>query len=366
MCFIIAKIGGEGFMTDSDRKDLIALFKEAEVSGGQGRGFYGIKQGIFKTMKGIKKSKKILLKAFEKNKSIVYHTRFATQGNISLQNSHPFSVFGKKHNLVGVHNGNLYGDYSYNYSGKTKKARKSVECDKTDSQLFFEYLADNGIDKAFKKYYDSGWGAFVWYDLDVKKWYALKLNGNLEGSITDFGLVVATNHLWDKFYSGRSIDLDDLTLYELYFDKVKPIKVFKSPIKKYNFERFGRDSNNECSRYGHYEDDKWVCDDDCYDYEHDVVLPYRSYGDEGKMSSYEAGKKIRRRLEREAEEDRILDDIDEDISLAKKVKKEMEVKNLIACCVGGKVFVKDEETGEIKQEVIDTDGNAYLLPLPNS
>ncbi len=221
MCFIIAKIGGKGFMTDKDRSELATLLKEAEMSGGQGRGLYGTKQGVFKTMKGIKKSKKILLEAFENNKSIVYHTRFATQGKIKLENNHPFTVYGKKHNLVGVHNGHLYSEYYQT----TREIEENGG--RPDSYGFFKYLADNGLEKTFDRYYMRGWGAFVWYDLDVKKWYAFKFDADLEAIATDFGLVVATRRLWDKFYSGRDIKLNDLTLYELNNDGVTTIEVYE-------------------------------------------------------------------------------------------------------------------------------------------
>ena len=209
-------------MTNNDKEDLRALLKTAELSGGQGRGWYGSRQGLFKTMKGLKKSKKLILRAFEKNKSIIYHTRIATQGKVKIENCHPFTIYGKKSNIVGVENGHFWvGEID----------------DKTDAHIIFKFLADFGIEKLVEKYQDEGWGSLVWFDLDKRKWFAIRLGNQLEVSSTDFGLVVATRTLWNKFDSGISIALGEAVLYELLANGVKPVKRFKKKRRIWHFKK---------------------------------------------------------------------------------------------------------------------------------
>lgn len=77
---------------------------------------------------------------------IIGHCRAATQGDVNVENAHPFSI----DHIVGVHNGTIA-----NIRGKTK--------DGTDSEALYNILAEEGLQAAVDAA-RSGAYALVWVD----------------------------------------------------------------------------------------------------------------------------------------------------------------------------------------------------------
>lgn len=83
---------------------------------------------------------------------VIYHTRQASTGSVTLANSHPFEFTGTK-KIVGVHNGAISNHDALN----TKYDRKCT----VDSQHIFMNLAEG---KSLEDLY--GWGVAVWVEND--------------------------------------------------------------------------------------------------------------------------------------------------------------------------------------------------------
>lgn len=78
--------------------------------GGQSWGYYTQENGIFKAMGDAQEMEKSQLDDMSSSRLLLLHTRFATHGAKTVENSHPFQ-FG---HIVGSHNGVLYNHEKLN------------------------------------------------------------------------------------------------------------------------------------------------------------------------------------------------------------------------------------------------------------
>lgn len=90
------------------------------------------------------------LKEFYSSKAILGHARFATKGDITAENAHPFQC-GE---IIGTHNGTLRGDYPH-------KADFA-----TDSEALFTTINESTLKETLQHIEDNGGGAYalVYYD----------------------------------------------------------------------------------------------------------------------------------------------------------------------------------------------------------
>lgn len=106
--------------------------------------------------------------------TLLAHTRKATTGSVSKDNSHPYK-FGP---IVGAHNGMVY-----NHAEMNKKHGRDFP---VDSMHLFAHLAD---DKDFSEF--EGYGTVVWYDQRKPgRIYLCRLSG---GQLSVWGLGKDTN-----------------------------------------------------------------------------------------------------------------------------------------------------------------------------
>lgn len=128
----------------------IAIDSETRGSHSSGIASVGLETKIYKSL--LKSSKFVTSKDYTRALSsiannssqiLLGHTRFATEGAISVQNAHPFKVGG----VVGAHNGCVYNI-------DEMKTKLNKDCP-VDSQLIFKSIDKaDGIQDAIK-YFDS-------------------------------------------------------------------------------------------------------------------------------------------------------------------------------------------------------------------
>lgn len=105
------------------------LAKEMESRGRDSFGAITFPDGnLYKGLGRVSDTAVKLLKAASQAKSYLAHTRAATVGDVTVENSHPFAV----DDVVGVHNGSIY-----NYKELNEKYKR--EC-KVDSEHIFFHL----------------------------------------------------------------------------------------------------------------------------------------------------------------------------------------------------------------------------------
>ena len=85
-------------------------------------------------------------------KVLIGHTRFATQGDITADNAHPFLI----ENILGAHNGHLYNTTDLVDDG----------VDALDSRKLFKTIAKYGIKEAWKKV--AGAAALTFWDNETE------------------------------------------------------------------------------------------------------------------------------------------------------------------------------------------------------
>lgn len=134
-------------------------------------------------------TKGILESLVESNPSIIAHTRAASVGEVTVENSHPFRVIDPEDNsreVVGVHNGGIG-----NYTALNQQYNRDF---KVDSQHIFAHIAESRSCDDL-----NGYGTVVWnevikrQDKVVKFDYFVKFNN---GSISvaqytsDFGDII--------------------------------------------------------------------------------------------------------------------------------------------------------------------------------
>lgn len=94
---------------------------------------------------------------------LIGHNRYATIGNITDDNAHPF----REKNIVGVHNGSLHGDW-HRYLNVSKKVE-------VDSRGLMRSIANKGPDWTFKT--ARGGIATMWFDMNNSNTYVFRNNG---------------------------------------------------------------------------------------------------------------------------------------------------------------------------------------------
>lgn len=82
------------------------------------------------------------------NRVVIGHNRFATQGNITKRNAHPFEF----EHLIGVHNGTLHNKY----------ALKDQNAFTVDSENLYWHMQEEGLDDLLSKI--RGAWSLVWWD----------------------------------------------------------------------------------------------------------------------------------------------------------------------------------------------------------
>lgn len=174
---------------------------------------------------------------------VMGHCRAATLGSITQDNAHPFHI----NDIIGVHNGTIA-----NFADNNEK----TEARKTDSQLFYEMLAAEGLEAALEKAYKDNKPcayAFVWLDL---KRLTLNVIRNDQRSLWFMPNSNATTHYWaseqnflafmrnrsnSNFRDPFSVEQDVLHTLSLYTNKwvsekvnIKKTRPFIPIVHNYN------------------------------------------------------------------------------------------------------------------------------------
>lgn len=102
---------------------------------------------------------------FQEGDAVVLHTRAASVGSVSVENSHPFRVTGTKKSIIGVHNGGVG-----NHKTLAEEANKQLAESNfpkfeysVDSNALYMYMACGGDTSRV-----YGTGALVWWDWITK------------------------------------------------------------------------------------------------------------------------------------------------------------------------------------------------------
>ena len=127
--------------------------------------FNGSCANIFKGVGKVTSSATDFLRKAAESRVMLGHTRAATVGKISKDNSHPFLVG----NVLGVHNGSIY-----NYRDLNEKYGRTFE---VDSQQIFAHIND-GLDLTEI----DGYGTFF-YTLQSEEWKNIYLARTNSGSL---------------------------------------------------------------------------------------------------------------------------------------------------------------------------------------
>jgi len=106
-------------------------------------------------------------RAFPEWKNALYHTRQASKGAVTVENSHPFRAEGDKGWVVGVHNGAVS-----NHEKLNKENNRSCS---VDSQHIFMHLAEG------KDLNDlEAWGVAVWFTNNLEEVHFIKFSSHAD------------------------------------------------------------------------------------------------------------------------------------------------------------------------------------------
>lgn len=110
-------------------------------------------------------TKKFMEKVFREFHAVVGHGRFATKGDITAQNAHPFH----EGNIVLVHNGGIHNLYDLKFQGK--KVDEIVDVDSHACALLLNEMEPKQFFKEVR-----GAFAFIWYDRRTHCLYTVRNN----------------------------------------------------------------------------------------------------------------------------------------------------------------------------------------------
>lgn len=173
MCGILGAISNS-FLSDEDRWDIQKLFILNQFRGPHSGGMFDLVESETKSKKNpqkvysylpIKTAKHpshVFYTQWSENnrqrwkhpnhvKFIVGHCRFATKGDITDANAHPF-IFD---DIIGVHNGTVVGKFKYSDDFET------------DSEALYKLIAEEGVEEALKRVWKESTNAayaLVFYD----------------------------------------------------------------------------------------------------------------------------------------------------------------------------------------------------------
>lgn len=222
MCGIGAVIGN----ISEDKLRLLAILNESR--GAHSTGIFAERKD---TKQGIIYKNTVRASEFIKEKQVsklisdglgiaVLHTRFATHGNISVDNSHPFHIG----NIVLVHNGIVYNHRQLNEKNKTNH--------QVDSVVIAEQLNLYGAKglSALEGY----WG-LAWYDLrQPHNLFLSRFNNDLAVIKTKNAIYISSDidHLKAAGISGKRINLEEKTIYRLDMNLVIHKEETYNPIER--------------------------------------------------------------------------------------------------------------------------------------
>lgn len=154
-------LSGKDFNKLKKAIKLIAIDSEIRGNHSSGVATIGRNSMIYKSLDESSKFVKTkhfrrALKDMKDNNILLGHTRFATEGEISVANAHPFQVG----NTIGTHNGCVY-----NIEKMSKKLDKNCP---VDSQLIFKSIDTTENIQDAVKYFDSDFAlAFIKDDVNI-------------------------------------------------------------------------------------------------------------------------------------------------------------------------------------------------------
>lgn len=127
-----------------DAQSMRLLLWDNEIRGRQSTGIYGNK--LYKALTPA--SSFIAKENFNRHliaNEVISHTRMASVGGVTIENTHPFVVTNSKSkkSLVGAHNGTLIPDSFDDIKKKVLDSGMFQEPPKTDSLALYQYLAIN-------------------------------------------------------------------------------------------------------------------------------------------------------------------------------------------------------------------------------
>lgn len=158
----------------SQDKLISAMAKATAQRGKQSWGMWSPEDNNIKKEVGSLTSSKILLRSFL---CAMIHTRYATTGNITKRNAHPFRF----KNIVGAHNGIVFNHQELN----DKYSRKC----QVDSEHIFMHLAE-GKDLTEIE----GYGAIEWANLNTGDMHLCRfVQGDLAVALTQYGVFWMSN-----------------------------------------------------------------------------------------------------------------------------------------------------------------------------